>query len=289
MTAIALSTPGIARGDGPERGDPAEAARKLEGFFVRQFLALARPQEPGMLDGGFAGDTFKEMLDGAIADAVTDGGGLGLAATFEGALGGEQKAAVRPGAPTMLDHLDGMRALEAARPAGPALPPAQPAPGAVFIKPASGRFSSGFGFRIDPLGAGKDFHPGLDIAAPAGAPVVAAGSGKVIHAGPAGTYGNMIAIRHADGTETRYAHLSEVDVKVGQQIEGGAFMGKVGSTGRSTGPHLHFEVRRDGKAVDPRPFLDGPTATPATGGHRDGLTDRISSPSPSIVGIDGRP
>lgn len=231
-------------------GDPAKAGRQLEAFFVRQFLSLARPQSPGMLDGGFAGDTFKDMLDGAMSDAIADAGGLGLGATFEAALGGAGAPALtRPHGPTMADALDAQRALGGAG-----------ATEGAFTRPAPGRYSSGFGARVDPMGAGQGFHPGLDIAARQGTPVVAAAGGEVVHAGPAGTYGNMIAIRHPDGTETRYAHLSAVDVKVGERVGPGASIGAVGSTGRSTGPHLHFEVRRAGKAVDPRPYLEAPSA-----------------------------
>lgn len=225
-----------------ERDDPAVAASKLEAFFIRQFLAQARPSSDSMLDGGFAGDTFREMLDTRMADAIADAGGLGLAASFEAAMARAPGVAKPPNGPDLFDQLDSLRAG-----AGD------------MVKPAPGRFSSGFGERLDPLGNGKGFHPGLDIAARTGTPVVAAAAGRVIHAGPAGTYGNMIAVQMADGTETRYAHLSAVDVKVGDLVGAGAHLGAVGSTGRSTGPHLHFEVRQAGKAVDPRPFLDGPT------------------------------
>ena len=249
----ALEAPGMRPVPQLDRDDVAQAASQLESFFVRQFLAMARPKG-GMLDGGFAGDTFHDMLDGAISDSVAGSGGLGLASTFEAALGGEGGVPVaRPHALTMVDTITAQRALDG------------PSPGAadedgLFVRPAPGRFSSGFGPRVDPLGAGQGFHPGLDIAAAQGTPVVAAAGGKVVHAGPAGTYGNMIAVRLPDGTETRYAHLSAVGVKVGQQVTAGAPLGAVGSTGRSTGPHLHFEVRRDGHAVDPRPYLDGASA-----------------------------
>jgi murein DD-endopeptidase MepM/ murein hydrolase activator NlpD len=243
VTAIAgaaFAPPTLLRSDAPERGDAAEAARQLEAFFVRQFLAQAKPQTPGMLDGGFAGDTFREMLDGAMADAIAEAGGLGLASTFEAALGGEP--ATRPtrtgGGLTLLDQLDGERAAGG------------------LAQPTPGRVSSGFGPRPDPMGDGHGFHSGLDIAAATGTPVVAAAAGQVVAAGPAGSYGNLIAIRHPDGTETRYAHLSAIDVKVGDPIAAGAPIGAVGSTGRSTGPHLHFEVRQGGRAVDPRPYLE---------------------------------
>lgn len=251
-----------------DRGDPAEAARQLEAFFVRQFLALARPKTSGMLDGGFAGDTFRDLLDSAMGDAIADAGGLGLADTFEAALGGEGGAAtVRPHGPSMTDALDAQRAL-AGFDAGAA--------DGALTRPVWGRFSSGFGPRLDPMGGSQGFHAGLDIAAPQGTPVVAAAAGEVIHAGPAGTYGNLVTIRHRDGSETRYGHLSAVGVKVGDRIGAGAPIGAVGSTGRSTGPHLHFEVRHHGGAVDPRPYLDGAS----DGTHRLDPSDRNSSPRP---------
>ena len=277
MTAIGAPTmaaPTLARGEPPAADDVADAARKLEAFFVRQFLALARPKSTGMLDGGFAGDTFRDMLDTAMADAIADAGGLGLAGTFEAALSGERPESWTPthDGLSMLDALDRTRA-------------GAPASGAAFVTPAAGRTSSGFGTRVDPMGhASGEFHPGLDIAAVTGTPVVAAAAGQVVHAGPAGTYGNMIAIRHADGTETRYAHLSAVGVAVGDQVAAGAPIGAVGSTGRSTGPHLHFEVRKDGKAVDPRPYLQAPGAT-----VKSAATDRNLASTPSTGGIDGRP
>lgn len=254
MTSIGAPTmvpPTLARSQ-PTADDVAEASRELEAFFVRQFLAQARPQTPGMLDGGFAGDTFRDMLDNAMADAIADAGGMGLAMTFESALGGERPNIAPPQGHSVLDALDRARAT------GPDLE-------GEFARPAPGRYSSGFGKRVDPMGhASGEFHAGLDIAAVTGTPVVAAAAGQVVHAGPAGTYGNMIAIRHADGTETRYAHLSAVGVQVGDRIAAGAAIGAVGSTGRSTGPHLHFEVRKDGKAVDPKPYLDGPVENDAS-------------------------
>jgi murein DD-endopeptidase MepM/ murein hydrolase activator NlpD len=119
----------------------------------------------------------------------------------------------------------------------------------------AGRPSSGYGLRADPIHGGTVNHPGFDLAATAGTEVAAAARGTVIHAGPAGTYGNLVTLRHDNGFETRYAHLSAVDVKVGDVVEAGADVGKVGTTGYSTGPHLHFEVRHDGEAIDPAPLL----------------------------------
>jgi murein DD-endopeptidase MepM/ murein hydrolase activator NlpD len=118
--------------------------------------------------------------------------------------------------------------------------------------------------RADPIHGGTVNHPGFDLAAASGTEVAAAAAGTVVHAGPAGTYGNLVTLRHDDGFETRYAHLSEVGVKVGDVVQAGAGLGKVGTTGYSTGPHLHFEVRHDGVAIDPAPLLPLNRSVPRT-------------------------
>lgn len=118
------------------------------------------------------------------------------------------------------------------------------------------RLSSAFGARRDPFGGGSAFHSGLDIAAPRGTLVLAAGDGRVSFAGQRSGYGNVVEITHLGGTITRYAHLSAILVDVGKQISAGDVIAKVGSTGRSTGPHLHFEVRRNDSPQNPQPYLD---------------------------------
>lgn len=99
-------------------------------------------------------------------------------------------------------------------------------------------------------------HTGLDFAADTGTGVDSADAGKVITAGSGGAYGNLVEIRHTDGTKTRYAHLNDIDVKVGQKVSRGQHIGEVGSTGNSTGPHLHFEVLQGKKHLDPEKFLN---------------------------------
>jgi murein DD-endopeptidase MepM/ murein hydrolase activator NlpD len=115
--------------------------------------------------------------------------------------------------------------------------------------------TSGFGYRADPFLGRLALHPGVDLAEAYGAEIHAAASGRVAHAGPAGGYGIMVEIDHGNGLATRYAHMSETLVEEGQQVNKGAVLGKLGSTGRSTGPHLHYEVRVDGEPVDPERYL----------------------------------
>lgn len=223
--------------------DSKAAAQQLEAFFLRQLLSEARPQG-GVVDGGFAGDTFKSMLDEAIADKMTAAGGIGMSSMFAKQLGKSEETPL---------------------PGGPLPPAAMPMPSTDLgpeidgsprlVMPVIGRASSGYGMRNDPIKHTSILHPGFDLAAPTGTAVGAAAGGKVTHAGPAGTYGNLVTVRHENGYETRYAHLSAVTVKTGDTVQPGQQIGAVGSTGYSTGPHLHFEVRHEGKSIDPAPLL----------------------------------
>jgi murein DD-endopeptidase MepM/ murein hydrolase activator NlpD len=98
-------------------------------------------------------------------------------------------------------------------------------------------------------------HTGLDLRAEIGDPILVTANGTVTAAGWSGGYGKMVEVDHGNGLATRYGHMSEIDVRVGQQVKSGQSLGKVGTTGRSTGPHLHYETRVDGEAVDPQKFL----------------------------------
>jgi len=116
---------------------------------------------------------------------------------------------------------------------------------------AGGRVTSGYGMRYHPILGGARFHSGVDLAAPMGTPVVAASSGRVELAGWSGNYGILVELDHGGSVETRYAHLSAVAVRPGQQVKAGQVIGYVGSTGRSTGPHLHYETRVAGRPTNP--------------------------------------
>lgn len=120
---------------------------------------------------------------------------------------------------------------------------------------ASYELTSSFGPRISPTYGTADFHTGQDFAAAAGTPTEAVARGVVVFAGWSGSYGNLVRIRHANGVETWYAHLSAEDVVEGDAVEKGDAVGAVGSTGNSTGPHLHLEVRVNDEPVDPMPWL----------------------------------
>ena len=126
------------------------------------------------------------------------------------------------------------------------------------VRPVDGTIptAGGFGSRhVAGCGACSTDHHGLDFAAPSGHPVLAAMPGTVVAAGPLGGYGNQVLLAHPDGSRTRYGHMSRIDVEVGQRVDAGEQVGAVGSTGVSTGPHLHFEVILGATAVDPAPWL----------------------------------
>ncbi|MCL1999293.1 MAG: peptidoglycan DD-metalloendopeptidase family protein [Turicibacter sp.] len=123
------------------------------------------------------------------------------------------------------------------------------------IRPVNGRFTSGFGWRRNPFGSGSEFHSGVDIAAPRGTAIVATGGGRVTFAGWNGAYGNQVVINHGNGIQTSYAHASSILVRVGQYVSRGEVIARVGSTGRSTGPHVHYEVLINGRAVNPVTFF----------------------------------
>lgn len=115
--------------------------------------------------------------------------------------------------------------------------------------------SSSFGWRLDPFNGHKAFHEGLDFTANTGTPIYAAAGGIVTTAEQTPDYGKIVKIDHGSGLETRYAHTSLIVVKVGDRVEKGQKIAEVGSTGRSTGPHLHYEIRLNGNALDPRQYL----------------------------------
>lgn len=212
------------------------AAKQLEAFFLRQLLAEARPKGGG-IDGGFAGDTFKQMLDEAVADKMSSVGGVGMAQMFTKQFGGTPEiGGAHP--PGLLGGDLGPEVMGMPR----------------LVMPVPGHIVSGYGPRVGHTGAVHQ-HQGLDLSARQGTPVTAAASGVVVHAGPGGNYGNLVTVRHPDGFETRYAHLSAVGVAVGDTVAAGQQLGNVGSTGLSDGPHLHFEVRRRGEAFDPSSLL----------------------------------
>lgn len=127
--------------------------------------------------------------------------------------------------------------------------------GDLFAWPVRGRITSKYGYRADPFTQTRQFHSGLDIAVPKGTPIKAAMPGRVAFAGYDSTYGNYVVIQHHSGYRTLYGHMSVIRTKPGAYVETGERIGDAGSTGRSTGPHLHFTVYKNNRTVDPHPLI----------------------------------
>jgi murein DD-endopeptidase MepM/ murein hydrolase activator NlpD len=216
----------------PPIRDATEAARALEATLLRQLITSS-----GAFKGGEAagGKLQAEMFVEALADAVAKGGGIGLAGMIQRSLGEAPEEAPKPLAPTSM----GMSLMQTGKGTSGEAP----------------RVTSNFGARIDPLDGSKKFHTGVDLAGSEGTPIHAAAGGIVKNAGPRGGYGNAVEIDHGNGISTLYGHASSVDVKPGQRVAPGQEVARVGETGRATGPHLHFEVRVEGRPIDPATAL----------------------------------
>jgi murein DD-endopeptidase MepM/ murein hydrolase activator NlpD len=209
--------------------DPAlrRAALDMEAILLRQLLRSSGAYVGGEGPGA---SVRADLFASALADAVTQAGGLGLAETLERSLSG----AAPPAAP------------------GPAAVAPRTSPGALAsVLPVAGHVTSGFGMRTDPFTGALREHDGLDVGAPEGAAIRATADGVVRSAGPRGGYGNAVEVDHGNGLTTLYGHASELLVRAGDTVRAGQEIGRVGSSGRSTGAHLHFEVRVGGRPVDP--------------------------------------
>ncbi len=214
-------------------------AQEFESLLVTQMI---REMRRSMLDEedteGFGASALTDTGDVEFGRALSAAGGLGLS-----------KA--------MLDAFERQMSSAAIAPSRPEYKPAAAAAAVVHaldshppIVPAS--VNSTFGWRNDPITGKAKFHNGIDIAAAYGSNVEAAGAGRVVFAGTQGSYGETIVIDHGAGRQTRYAHLSERLVQAGDTVSAGQVVGLAGSSGRSTGPHLHFELLVNGTPVDPQ-------------------------------------
>jgi murein DD-endopeptidase MepM/ murein hydrolase activator NlpD len=236
--------------------DVGEASQALEATLVKELL-----QSSGAFKGtDAAGSSLNaDMFMGVLADAVSKGKGLGIGAMIARSLekaGDDEGDGVR--------DLNGRQALpldKLPRPLDKAPHETAPAPAHPQPLPAGSGFgqnhlSSSFGERIHPIDGSRHFHTGVDVRAAAGTPILAAAGGVVKRAGERGGYGNAVEIDHGNGLTTLYAHAQQLSVQPGDTIAEGQALGLVGQTGKATGPHLHFEVRVQGKPIDPRRALN---------------------------------
>ncbi len=241
-------------------GTTAEALARLND--IARDTVLQRGQSvllPGGADGlagGLGGVGGAGPMTGPMTDAgrSRDGAPMGPPSPASGAASAVAEVAAHGDVASMRERL--RRLQDADLRAAVARLPVVSFEDDTFRAPVQGRVSSRFGWRALSVN-GNHFHAGVDLAVALGTPVRAARDGVVAKAGWGGTYGNVVYLDHGDGTQTRYAHLSRIEVHVGESLRQGDVLGLAGSTGASTGPHVHFELRFDGRAVDPLDYLQG--------------------------------
>ena len=253
MTAAALTLPVAVVAQPSAKEEAEKAGKMLEAYFLRRIMAEVRGSssaEGSLLAPGFGGQVFREMLDEQLADRMAERGGVGIADMVKKQLTGEI------GPSTHASHALALPGSTRAVRSAYGVPP-----GKAWVMPVDAlRISSGFGkVRLDPTRPeGIRTHKGIDMIAPIGTPVMAARGGEVVRAEPStGGFGNVVVIDHGGGIQSYYGHMSAIEVKKGDHVEVGTLVGKVGSTGRSSAPHLHFEVRRDGVSIDPTSAIEG--------------------------------
>ena len=233
-----------------DRQEIKRLAQQFEAMLMTQML---REMRRSMLDdeeakeNGFGAEAMTDTADVELGAALSRTGGIGLTESllkvFERQITGIQEAR-RSGRADEAAAANGAGTREAA---------GDPGKSASFLTDVttSASVSSKFGWRLDPLSGEKRFHQGVDIAVAYGHDVKAAANGIVSFAGAQNGYGNTVVIDHEGGRQTRYAHLSQELVRAGDVVSEGQVLGKSGNSGRSTGPHLHFEMLVNGRPVDP--------------------------------------
>lgn len=231
-----------------QKAELKKACRQFEALFTSLLWKEMRKTVPQgeLFGGGFGEKLFTGLRDQAMADSVTQGSSMGLADMLERQLG----PPARPGSATSLaTAASGAQSYLRAF-------------GSDYQMPVDGAVSSPFGERVHPITGELKMHQGLDLAAEQSSPVRAARSGAVSFAGQSEGYGNLVIIEHPGGQKSYYGHLKNIAVQEGQKVNQGEPVGTVGSTGISTGPHLHFEIRgADGAALDPMPLMASGTKT----------------------------
>jgi murein DD-endopeptidase MepM/ murein hydrolase activator NlpD len=231
-----------------QKGELRKVSQQFEAIFIAQLLKVMREtiEESGLTEGGFGKSTYTELFDQEVSLSIARRGAFGISDLLYNSLVDKTSNSTEPAA-------------------GEAVPVNETSPGQAPASvgstagqeisdlhlPVQAPLSSAFGLRKDPFSGEVRFHKGLDLAAPEGTQIVAALPGTVVSAGYENGYGNTVLVQHPGGLQTRYGHLASLSVKAGDQVNEASVLGTVGNTGHSTGPHLHFEVIRLGKQVDP--------------------------------------
>ena len=227
-----------------------QQAQEMASLFVFQMLQAMRQTIPqsDLLQQGFAHDLYYSLFDQEVARHTARREDFGLTSLLMQQLRGLDPGTARPRVAS--DAADAYRRYE-------------PHASIPFTLPVQGTVTSPYGPREDPVDHTARFHHGLDIEAPSGTIVHAAAPGRVVFSGVKRGYGNLVIVAHKGGYQTYYAHNAENLVRQGDEVTWAQPLARVGETGRATGPHLHFEVRKDGKPLDPRTFIQGEAGRPS--------------------------
>lgn len=257
-----------------QKAELKKVSQEFEAVFIAHLLKVMREtiEESGLLEGGFGKSTYTELFDQEVSLSLARRGALGISNLLYKNLSEKnnntekQKSDQTP---------DGDATGSSAISSNPS-PKASNAHTASeeeisdFQLPVHAHISSAFGMRKDPFSHQAKFHKGLDLSAPEGMNVVPALAGTVVFAGYMNGYGNTVVVQHSGELQTRYGHMGSIAVRVGDTVDSQNTLGTVGSTGRSTGPHLHFEVIRNGLAVDPAAKLNVSIAGSRPGNQKVG-------------------
>jgi murein DD-endopeptidase MepM/ murein hydrolase activator NlpD len=289
VSAASIFVPQTPSGDETRRRltgkPPLEVAREFEAVLLAQVIGAMRKTVPdsGLLEAS----ADRKMLDGAfdqeVARSLAAKGGIGIAEQIVGQI--ERQQAARDAAQGTPSRVAGSVAarVEAsetvARAFGRSVAAAHsgsvaPTVGSQgAIVPVAGEITSPFGVRSDPFTGEPRFHAGVDLAAPRGTAIRAVAEGDVVFSGwRRGGGGRVVEVRHADGLVTSYAHAERTLVRAGQHIVAGEVLATIGSSGRASGPHLHFAATRDGQAIDPTGLLEQNQSVAAAPGQATGAT-----------------
>lgn len=246
-TALTNVTAKPAAHAGLDKAQIKTLAEQFESTMVSQML---KGLQTSMFDNEEDGDAssgvgpLSDALFNELSLAITRAGGMGIANAMIGPLTAQTTAAAQDFGATAAA---GVPASSGVFPVEPSLQPLTSGP-----IPLPGRVSSAYGMRKDPISGDVRLHKGTDIPMPYGADVRTAGAGTVVSVGEVKGYGLQVVVDHGDGVTTRYAHLSSAAVRPGDTVARGQVIAAVGNSGRSTGPHLHFEVLTQGRAIDPQ-------------------------------------
>jgi murein DD-endopeptidase MepM/ murein hydrolase activator NlpD len=280
-----------------DRSRVRELAQEFESLLILQMIKQMRETflDEEHKEEGFGAETMTETIDVELSRVLARQGGLGLARSIERGIDGLASSSGAPPAagpvaastspvdePTARPSPSPAPGSAASRTERPTLDRDDPVPVALEL-PLDARVSSAYGFRADPFHGRQRFHAGLDFAAAYGRDVPAAGAGRVESAGYEGGYGLTVVVDHGQGVRTRYAHLSSVSVTPGQELARSTVVGRVGQSGRATGPHLHFEVALDGRKVDPATVAHRvPGGLKLPGGVVDSSGDGLPAGVPAV-------